>query len=71
MDQPNLEACIYSHVELMQAMLKGMHDQCHLTIFENDDTRDLLKSLIVGFKALRVEFDRSYKQSNEPKSVCY
>ncbi len=72
METPTFEQTMYSHNKLMQAMMKGMNDNVHVTFFkDNSDIVELLHGVCVGLAALNLEYERAFQESNERRSVCF
>lgn len=71
MQKPNKEQMLYSQLAIAQGIIESILDNIDDTIFKKNNLDIIAQVLIEGFDMMREEMLKSFKESQERKSVCY
>lgn len=71
MDQPNKEQAMYAQMAIAQSILEHVKDLIPGTIFEDRTIITLFDTLMQGMGVTQMIMQKSFEESQKPKSVCY
>ena len=71
MKKPNKEQMLYAQLAIAQGIIESIEDNIDDTIFKKNHLDIIAQVLIEGFEMLREEMVKSFKETEENKSVCY